>query len=58
MVYAWETWDMGPGGMDFSRRQIFEHASQKTVCFCEAFIRNRGPMKYDIVSHSVAEQMS
>lgn len=25
MVYAWETWDMGPGGRDFSRRQIFEH---------------------------------
>lgn len=25
MAYAWETWDMGLGGRDFSRRQIFEH---------------------------------
>lgn len=56
---------MGTCGRDSSRRQIFEHvkergvfASQKPVCLYEAVIINKAPMRCNMVSHTVAEQVS
>lgn len=56
---------MGPCGRNSSRRHIFEHvkergvfASQKPVRLCEAVIMNKGPVRCDMMSHTVAEQVS
>lgn len=58
-----EAWDLVAGTpcgdkfLSMSKGEVFV-LHRILPCFREAFMRNRGPVKYNMVSHSVAEEVS